>query len=475
MNAHRPLRIHPSPRGPRRVVPVLVLVVAATWLAGCGTAPPALDDPLQIDGDLYVDWDRQDWRVDRYLLLSAKEFARNQNLGPRDPARAYRRAVTHRAAWDSVTLVTFLSLEPAEQAERRHLSRERLSTARRILLTTVNHYWNDASRGYMPNLNAIDNAPRPMGVETAVTSALGHLTTAVGLDPTNVAAWRDLAYFSGAVGDRQRQHRALTATLAALDLADPRGTVGGDAARLRRDSLLDLAWLARDMAQPQLTLAYLDHVAPWLGAPGPERSERRFEADVLRGLALADAGEWLAAVQQARGLPRIDVVSRSLRGGVREDLRWQLDPPLFEALGYDRMAWPRQESDFGRRWVKAMAGAPSGDVDHTLWLLGAPPTHLEFPPRLAWRFWQDQGRLYARAGETAEARNCFEWAAIYRPYMAFFPLTGSESGPRRLSTPGAVQRYFTGYGVFFLCGDRGAFDRDVEIAAAGRGRERRNN
>ncbi len=474
MIVHHPPRTAVRPRRPGGAALVLPILVAAAWLAGCGGPPPVLDDPLLGDGDLYVDWDRADWRVDRYLLLSAKEYARTRNLGPREPAREYRRALTHDATWDSVPLVTFMALETGEQAERRRLSRKRLKAARRILLTTVNHYWNDASRGHLPNLNAFDNAPKPPGVETAVTSALRHLATAVGLDPTNAAAWRDLAYFCGAVGDRQRQHRALTATLAALDLAGPRGP-GGDVDRLRRDSLLDLAWLARDMGQPRLALAYLDHVAPWLDTPGAERAERRFEADLLRGLALADAGEWLAAVQQARELPRIDVVSRSLRGGVREDLRWQLDAPLFDALGHDRTAWPRQRSDFGRRWVKAMAGAPSGDVDHTLWLLGAPPTHLEFPPRLAWRFWQDQGRLYTRAGEMAEARNCFEWAALYRPYMAFFPLTGSDSGVRRLSTPGAVQRYFTGYGMFFLCGDRGAFDRDVEIAAAGRGRERRHN
>ena len=183
----------------RGVALMLTILMAAIWLASCGGPPAPLDDPLRIDGDLYIDWDRADWRVDRYLLLSAKEFARNQNLGPREPAREYRRALTHTAAWDSIPLVTFLALETSEQAERRRLSRERLTAARRILLSTVNHYWNDASRGHVPNLNAIDNAPKPVGVETAVTSALRHLATAVGLDPTNAAAWRDLAYFCGTV------------------------------------------------------------------------------------------------------------------------------------------------------------------------------------------------------------------------------------------------------------------------------------
>ena len=66
------------------------------------------------------------------------------------------------------------------------------------------------------------------------------------------------------------------------------------------------------------------------------------------------------------------------------------------------------------------------------------------------------------------ARHCFEWAMMYRPYMAFFPLSGSSKKPTRTAAPGTAQRYYTAYGIFFLCGDRGAFDRDVEPAVAAR-------
>jgi len=459
----------------RTLAGVLVAAaLAAVHLGGCAPSPPAADDAALVPDGLYVDWDLADWRVDRSILVNVRDYATTQNLRRSEPARDYQQAVTYRAPWDSVTMVTFLALNDAEQAERRRLASNHIKAARRVVLGTVNHYWSRASDGYLPNLNAIDNAPSPLGVETAVTTALRHLVAATGLDPTNPAGWRDLAYFTGVAGDRQRQGRALTATLAALDLVDHERAARDDFGRLRRDALLDLAWLARDLGQPELTLGYLDHLQPWLSTPSPEQPDRTFEARLLRGLALADAGEWLAAVQQARDLPRIRVHSRALRGGVREDLRWQLDPPHFEALGYDRAAWPRQESDFGRRWIKAMAGAPSGDIGHTLWLLGAPPTHLELPPRLASRFWQDQGRLYARAGDFTEARNCFEWAVMYRPYMAFFPLTGSAQA-RRLATPGAPQRYYTAYGMFFLCGDRSAYDRDVELAMNERARTEQRN
>jgi len=456
------MRSRPNGSG---LVGLILLVVA-----GCG-GPPASDFAADEapPTDLYVDWDRADWLVDRYVLVNVRDYTTAQNLGRRKPAADYQDAITYAAVWDSLGLIPFLSLNETEQADRRRLARNHLAEARRVVLGTVHHYRSAASRGFMPNLNAIDSAPIPEGAETAVTTAIRHLTITVGMDPSHPAAWRDLAYFSGVVGDRPRQQRALGAALAALDQADPAQVAEGDLGRLRRDILLDLAWLARDLGQPALTLAYLDHVAPWLRTPSPERDDRLFEARLLRGLALADQGEWLAAIEVARDLPRIEVLSRTLRGGVREDLRWHLDAPNWQVLGYDRTNWPRQVSDFGRRWIKALAGAPSGDGDHTLWLLGAPPTSLEFPPRLASRYWQDQGRVYARAGDHESARHCFEWAAIYRPYMAFFPLGGSQ-GPSRLGTASATQRYYTGYGMFFLCGDRGAYDHDVDTMVAERSR-----
>jgi hypothetical protein len=450
---------------------VILVALAALTTVGCGGQPAVESSPgADAPEDLYVDWDLADWRVDRYILVNVRDFTTAQALGVREPAEAYRRAVTFEAVWDSLGLIPFLSLNHAEQADRRRVARRHVAEARRVVLGTTNHYWSEASRGYIPNLNAIDNAPVPLGVETAVTTALRHLVAATGVDPSNPAGWRDLAYFYGVVGDRPRQQRALGAALVSLDLVDPDGGVEGDVGRLRRDVFLDLAWLARDLRQPDLALAYLDHVQPWLRTPSPEREDRLFEAGVLRGLALADKGEWLAAVTQARDLPRVEVTSRSVRGSVREDLRWFLDAPHFEALGYDRSAWPRLLSDFGRRWIKAMAGAPSGDISHTLWILGPPPTHLEFPPRLASRYWQDQGVLYARAGDMENARHCFEWAMMYRPYMAFFPLTGSSSRPGRTARPGTAQRYYTSYGMFFLCGDRGAYERDVEPTLAARQR-----
>ncbi|HOX25403.1 MAG TPA: hypothetical protein PLL30_12475 [Candidatus Krumholzibacteria bacterium] len=444
----------------------LTLVV----VAGCGGPPAsefAADEPSPAG--LYVDWDRADWLVDRSILVNVRDFTVAQNLGRRDPVAEYRVAITYAAEWDSLGLIPFLALNEDEQADRRRLARKHLAEARRVALGTLGHYREAASRGFLPNLNLVDNAPIPPGAETAVTTAIRHLTTAAGLDPSHPAAWRDLAYFSGVVGDRRRQQRALDAALAALDRVDSDHPAEGDLGRLRRDIVLDLAWLARDLGQPQLTLAYLDHVEPWLATPSPERDLRRFEARLLRGLALADRGDWLAAIGVARDLPRTEVLSRTPRGGARESLRWFLGAPNLLALGYDRANWPRQVSDFGRRWIKALAGAPSGDSRHTLWLLGSPPTDLEFPPRLAARYWQDQGRVYARAGDHESARHCFEWSAMYRPFLAFFPIAGSR-GPSRLGAAEASQRYFTAYGMFFLCGDRGAYDRDAAATVAERPR-----
>jgi hypothetical protein len=98
-------------------------------------------------------------------------------------------------------------------------------------------------------------------------------------------------------------------------------------------------------------------------------------------------------------------------------------------------------------------------------LLGSPATHLEFPPRLAARFWQDQGRIYDRAGQHGTARHCYEWAAMYHPLTTFFPLSGHGDRLHRYA-PG----YFVGYGQFFVCGDRRSYDRDAANVVAGRTR-----
>ena len=361
---------------PRRQSGIYLAAIALTVICGCSSAPDTETDPTaQVPTDLWVDWDLADWRVDRYILVNIRDFTTTQNLGRRDPISDYQKAVTYNATWDSLGLIPFLALNEAEQQDRRRVARNHIAKARRIVLGTTNHYWMESSLGLFPNLS-IDGAPIPYGAETAVTDAICNLVAAVGTDPSNPAGWRDLAYFYGVVGDRVRQQRALTASLVALDRIDPDQVAEGDFGRMRRDVFLDLAWLARDLRQPDLTLAYLAHVNSWLATPSPEHNDRVYEAMLLRGLALADKGEWLAAVNQARALPRIEVVSRRIRGGVREDLRWFLDPPHFEALGYDRSAWPRLVSDFGRRWIKATAGAPRGDPEHTLWLLGAPAVAL---------------------------------------------------------------------------------------------------
>lgn len=451
---------------PRHATAILVLICCGSLLlTGCSRppAPSVAGEDAALTAGLYIDWDELDFHLDRYLQINLKDYVTTQGLGPRDPAAAYRQAVAYDAPWDSVGLAFFLRLNDDEQNERRQLAAKHHDQARRLVLATVHHHRNMILRGQLPNLNSSDMANRPQGVETAVTGAIKHLVRATGLDPSRAAAWRDLAYFLGTVGDRARQERALSAALAALDKIDPGQAAAGDPGRLRRDLLLDLAWLSRDQNQPSLTIAYLDHAQPWLATEAPEGADRLYEARLLRGLALADLGRWQEAGEVARQLPARDLHVRVLRGGVREDLRWHLSAPNREQLGYDRHAWPRRASDFGKRWVMAQSGAPSGDLRHTIYLLGAPPTDLELPARLASRYWQDRGRLHALAGEQANAARCYQWAAFYRPYLAFFPL---QANGRQflLGEYSALQQYYTGYGIFFVCGDRSSFQQDLVAA-----------
>lgn len=97
--------------------------------------------------------------------------------------------------------------------------------------------------------------------------------------------------------------------------------------------------------------------------------------------------------------------------------------------------------------------------DRSLRAKAKSPTDLELPPRLASRYWQDRGRLHALADYHATAAYCYQWAAYCTPYLAFFPLRAS-SGPPRLDELASDRRYYTGYGLFFLHGDRGLYQAD---------------
>ena len=52
------------------------------------------------------------------------------------------------------------------------------------------------------------------------------------------------------------------------------------------------------------------------------------------------------------------------------------------------------------------------------------------------------------------------------PLRAVLPLRGLHEGPSSQN-----QGYFLGYGTFFLCGDRPAYDRDLATLLAQRVRE----
>lgn len=427
-------------------------------LAGCSGPPAAGRVGLDAASDhapaeaLYVDWDEHDFHLDRYLQINLRDLAVSMDRDHRDLSDVYRQAVTDEAAWDSIGLDLHSRLNRAEQTQRRRLATRHHDRARSLLLGVIHHHRNWLARGLLPDFTPVGMIDRHEGVETVVTTALKHLTRATATDPSLAAAWRDLAYFSGVAGDRDRQERALNAALAALEAPGrgPRDT--DDHGRLRRDILLDLAWLVRASGRLDLAIAHLDRLEPWLGTPAPEADLRLYEALLLRGLALADRGDRREANRIARELPALRLPVRAIRALKREDLHWHISIPNSGELGFMRSAWPRRESNFGRQWIRAALEAASGDPRRAARLLHAPPTDLELPSRLAWRYWQERGRLHDLANEGHEAIRCYQRAAQYRPYLAFFPLRASDGAPR-LGEFGFVRRYYAGYGLFFLCGD----------------------
>ena len=102
-----------------RTVSACVVVLAALAMAGCGSSPS-----VQTEGDppppadLYVDWDYHDWLLDRYIMTNVREFVLSHGQRVPKPHLDYQDAVRYSAPWDSVSLVTFVSLSRDEQIAR---------------------------------------------------------------------------------------------------------------------------------------------------------------------------------------------------------------------------------------------------------------------------------------------------------------------------------------------------------------------
>jgi hypothetical protein len=143
------------------VGPVCTLILVALTGVGCGRAP-AVDTDVVVEppAGLFVDWDRLDWSVDRFILSNVREYMRVESRRSPTPLQDYLEAVTHDAPWDSLSLVAYLGLSDDERASRSRFGAAAHRRARRALVGTITYYRNVGEQGYVPNLPRIEKIGR---------------------------------------------------------------------------------------------------------------------------------------------------------------------------------------------------------------------------------------------------------------------------------------------------------------------------
>jgi tetratricopeptide (TPR) repeat protein len=428
-------------------------------------------------GDDLPAWDRLDWRLDRGHLVSRYLF---QDRQPDAPWEQYAATLGADATPLEDLLAEFDALDAAGRRRARNTASDLVARGRRVMLDAVLPLRDAAQDNERARIGDFSQPTR--GFAEAVTTAIDRFAAAVRHDPTNAEAWYHLAYFAGLAGDRDRQERAHQAFLAVWDRQD--AATRGRLAGARADVVLDRAWNLREAGRGDECLAWLDAHRDDLPRVAADPAVAPVvEARLITALVHAERGEVALAQAALPHLPLMDVPHRAnaplqtyvhvynqrevyyqrFHAGEEPIHNLRTDVPTSQA---DKLARERRSSSYLRRWVKAWTSRGRGlDPATVRRELGRIELEVEFPPRLAWRWWQDQGVLYEWMGETELARVCWARAAVYRPYFIFHP-TGQGQGLDGVhGLAGTGQTYFLAYGTFFLSGSLWSYAANVALAS----------
>ena len=430
-----------------------------------------------------VDWNRIDWRLDRALLVSRYLFHDRQ---PDDPWQEYLVTLYDGIAPSAADIDGFLAL-PADTRARRHdrgvssLGQARLAVLDRAL---------DLRRDVEENrVNYVgDIMWETPGFGEAVTQALRRLEAALAQDPLLAEAWYHLAYFRGLVGDLLRADRAHEGFFAAW----PHLTAARQEALqfYREQAILDHAWNLRDTGRYDDCLAWIDTHRKELSREAESPAVAPYvEALLVAALVHAERGETAPALAYLPYLPLMELPSRT--GAPNQTYVHQFNQrlayyqqkiqssgapgggtpvhnirPEYQTTVSDNLAREHRSSSYLRKWVKAWLSLRRGhDRSTVLRDMGRLELELEFQPRLAWRWWQDQGLIYEELGEIDPAQVCWARAAVYRPYFIYHP-TGQGHGLSRVhGLAGTGQPYFLAYGTFFTAGSLWSYAANAALAS----------
>jgi tetratricopeptide (TPR) repeat protein len=456
------------PREPAILATALAVVAI---LATAAAAPDGADDAPP-------DWHLLDWTLDRAVLVGRYLFTDTQ---PDDPWADYLQTLSTSARPAAATVAAWAGVDPVERAQRRRQAAALRERAARGMIDAISTLRGEIERG--ARLGMTDALHGTAGFGEAITGTLRRLDEAAALDPSDPRIWADLAFFSHLAGDVGRSERSQLGYLAAWRALDD-----DERARLaarHAEFVLERAWFLRDQGRHEECLQWLaDHAESLASRAERPRLAPATEAVLIRALVHADRGETTLAHGLLPRLPELDLPSRTgapLRTYVRvNDQRAAYTrrflPGEPSAVGASSERWSNdatllgarehRTSDALRRWVRGWTELRRGhEPASVMRALGRPMTELVFPPRLAWRWWQDQGSIYEQIGEVGLARDCWARAAIARPLFIYEPFGQGRGVSRVHDLAGTGEPYFLAYGTFFVAGSRWSYAANAALAS----------
>jgi tetratricopeptide (TPR) repeat protein len=355
-------------------------------------------------------------RIGVYLILiaAAAGGCSRQTARP----MAFPAARPEATASDSLTVAAFIRLPSGEQIKRRHRADKLHHEAQDLVhymctFMDKSRYW-DVEYHYHP---------REQG--TGVTNCLHMLAEATRLDPTRVAAWLQQAELADGVGDWGEAARDLNRAMQAL------ACLPEDQRPARRlEIALAQAWLCRERG---LWAQGLDWVEEATSVhPGNQ------EALLVKGLLLAGAGRFAEACRAAMRLKPIE---------------------------YPRIMWgmygmSNNRSDYGSRWIRAMAYLALGDLELAYYALGPLNPHRQQIPFMN-RYWNDVGRICELAGFEEESRVYYALAYLSTPHRYYFPSYGYSCRPVIFGEPKLKNPCWISYGRYYLTGSMFTYSSQV--------------
>ena len=424
-------------------------------ISGCGSSSPTPSSKPASDHDIsegrFIDWNLEDWKFQRHLFASAYMFEQNH---PRTDFSIYKEATSYDGPVKSVTLEEFKNLDDDFQEARRKVANNPVNEAMvfyRVMLRSWEIWLMSKQVAVADEAFLYENG--------IISHTLKHLETAVGLDPSNPYTWQHLGFFTGLVGDKNRQFQALNTGLETL--ADYQSSPSQfsaekieELALMNLRMVLDRAWLLRSTGFFDQSRQDVEQAIRMISEDDMRTFDQAREALLLQALVMVDQGE----IHEAR------IKAKKLGNWQLHRNKSSAQSTSFAAPVTRKENLEKIDTDFDRQWVWAMTYLKQEDRQQALGYLNNQKWVTEFPPHLNYRFFQDMGRIQEHFGQWDKAKISYGFAVLNRPFFPFFPMQGATGLSRIFSQTGTGHTYYLGYGNYFISGSYFSFAANRVVA-----------